>query len=101
MRITMSEYLQGPAITGKLVDEGIDVTILVPDETYEVSEDLGKWILDNHKGVKSGPSKIKAKPEAVEASVSETKPEAKPEVEGGETATAEESKKQAGKRGAK
>ena len=56
MKIKMLEYFQGTGVSGVLVRTGSTVAIFAPDEVYEVSADLGKYLLDNRKGQLPSPA---------------------------------------------
>ncbi len=48
MRIKMLEYYQGVGVSG-VMENGNTVNVLEPGETYEVSEKMAKWCVDNGK----------------------------------------------------
>lgn len=49
MKLRMLENYQGVGDSAVLLDEGITVTILEAGERYEVSENLGAWLVENGK----------------------------------------------------
>jgi len=61
MRVLLKETVQGAGISGRLVDEDINVTILEPGEIYEVGDNLGAWLLEHNKADPAGASMIQPK----------------------------------------
>lgn len=52
MKVKMLELVQGRDITGTLLHDGLEVSILELDEEYQVSDTLGAWLLEHRKAVK-------------------------------------------------
>lgn len=50
MKVMIAEFVQGSGIQG--TDPlGNTMNVLAPGKAYEVGDDLGEWIVANHKGV--------------------------------------------------
>lgn len=49
MKVKMLETVQGRDISGTLVNEGIECSILTPGDDFIVSESLGEWLVENGK----------------------------------------------------
>lgn len=52
MKVKMLEIVQGREITGTLLHDGLEVSILETGEEYQVSETLGAWLIEHRKAVK-------------------------------------------------
>lgn len=49
MKVKMREFVQGRDISGVRISDGQTVTVLGKDESYNVSDVLGKWLAENYK----------------------------------------------------
>jgi len=57
MRIRMSEYFQGTGVSAILIRTGNRVTLLEPDEEYEIDEAIGRELTTNRKAEQIGERK--------------------------------------------
>ena len=58
MKVKMIETVQGRDISGIMVDEGIEASILTPGDGFLVDESLGRWLVDNRKAEEIKPPAI-------------------------------------------